>query len=285
MQNITLNNGLEMPQMGLGTYLLPEGEITQTAVENALKIGFRHIDTAHAYQNERSVGNGIKSSGVKREDIWISSKLWPNEYEGATEALNLMLQRLQTDYIDMVYLHQPVGNYLKAWQELEMAVKDGKVRALGISNFDFNDELFDTYVQQVQLKPAALQIECHPLAQREHWQQKIKENGGIKLESWYPLGGRESKGEILHHPTIVDIANAHQKSAAQIITRWHLQKGFSVIAGTVNVEHLKENIAAFDFELTAEEMERIKGMNEEKRYFNLKLEEIQKLFSEYKVVD
>lgn len=272
---ITLNNGVVIPQFGLGTYSLPEGETTYNSVLAALKAGYRHIDTAHAYRNERSVGKAIKDSGIPREEIWVTSKLWPNEYgEGKTLVqLDKMLARLGLEYLDLVYLHQPLGDYNGAWKELEKALKAGKVRAIGISDFDFNDELFNSIVEPAEIKPQIFQIECHPYAQRTHWQEMAAKNG-IVIESWFPLGGRDSHGEILRDPVINKIAEAHGRTAAQVIIRWHLQKGFCVVPGSSNPKHIQENIEAFSFELTDAEMEQIAALNKEKRYFTMTYDQI-----------
>ncbi len=283
---LTLNNGVVMPQLGIGTFMLAEGDVSKTAVLTALKKGYRHIDTAHAYANERSVGQAVKESGVPREEIWITSKLWPNEYgEGKTlPAIDKMLKRLGVNYIDLVYLHQPVGDYVGCWKELEKAVAQGKIRAIGISNFDFNDKLFDDFYAQMTIKPAAMQIECHPYAQRKHWQEKLKALN-IVLESWFPLGGRDSQGAILKDATINKIAAAHNKSAAQIIIRWHIQEGFAVIPGTDIPAYIEENINVFDFALSNREMEEIRSLNSEKRFFNMKLEDVQTRFGQYEIND
>ncbi len=283
---INLRNGAVMPQLGIGVYAIPDGEPTYNSVLTALKNGYRHIDTAHAYRNERSVGRAVKDSGVDRSEIWITSKLWPNEYgEGKTlVALDKMLDRLGVDYLDLVYLHQPLGDYVGAWKELEQALKQGKVRAIGISNFDFNDPLFDDFIAQMSTLPDAMQIECHPYAQRRHWQEKLREKG-ILLECWFPLGGRESKGEILRDPVINEIAKAHGKTAAQVILRWEMQEGLSAVPGSTNEAHIKENISIFDFSLTDEEMRRMRALDSEKRYFTRSFEEIKAWMGNYKVED
>lgn len=286
MPTLKLNNGAAMPQFGLGMYMIPDGNVSKNAVLTALKKGYRHIDSAHAYGNERSVGAAVKESGIPRNEIWVTSKLWCNEYgEGKTlAAIDKMLARFGFDYIDLVYLHQPVGDYTGAWKELETALKQGKVHAIGISNFDFNDEMFSDIVDKMTVKPDAMQIECHPYAQRKHWQEKTKANG-IVLESWFPLGGRESKGEILRDSTINEIAKAHGKSAAQIIIRWHIQEGFSVIPGTDNPDYIAENIDVFDFELNPTEMSKIRALNKEKRYFTMPYEQVRDRFGKYEIND
>ena len=187
-------------------------------------------------------------------------------------ALDKMLNRLGLDYIDLVYLHQPVGNYDKAWESLIEAQKQGKVKAIGISNFDKVESIFDSFIKTATIKPQAMQLECHPYAQRVHWQKKLKKYG-IVQENWYPLGGRQSNGLILKDPVINEIAKTHNKSAAQIIIRWHIQKGFAVIPGTSNPDYIKENIEVFDFKLTKDEMKKIEKLNTEVRIFNPPFEE------------
>lgn len=283
---LTLNNGVRMPQFGLGVYSIPAGDATYNSVLTALKAGYRHIDTAHAYQNECSVGEAVKDSGIERDSIWITSKLWPNEYgEGKTlKAIDRMLNRLGVEYIDLVYFHQAVGDYIGGWKEMEQALEMGKVRAIGISNFDVNDSIFDSLVETARIKPQIIQIECHPYAQRKYWQEKVKKYD-IKIESWFPLGGRDSKGEILRDKTINDIAQAHGKTAAQVIIRWHLQEGFSVIPGSSNPEHIRQNIEVFDFALTDEDMKKIRSLDREKRYFTMSYEDQKERFGNYIIED
>ena len=283
---IVLSNGAKIPQLGLGTYHLAEGKEAYESVLTALKEGYRHIDTAHAYQNERNVGKAIKDSGISRDQIWLTSKLWPNEYgKGKTlKAIDKMLNRLGIEHLDLVYLHQPVGDYLGAWKELEQALKSGKVRAIGISDFDVNDEIFDSLVEKVNIKPQIFQIECHPYAQRDYWHKMAKKHN-IKVECWFPLGGRESKGEILCDPIINKIAKAYKKSAAQVILRWHIQRGFIAIPGSSNPEHIKENISIFDFSLTDAEMAQINALNKEKRVFTMPYEEQKERFTKWVIED
>ena len=284
--HLTLNNGVVIPQFGLGVYSIPAGEVTYNSVLTALKAGYRHIDTAHAYRNERSVGQAIKDSGIPRDSIWVTSKLWPNEYgeEVTPKQLDKMLERLGLEYIDLVYLHQPLRDYNGGWRALEKALEAGKVRAIGISDFDFSDELFNSIVEPARIKPQMFQIECHPYAQREHWQEMAKKYD-IKIECWFPLGGRDSKGEILRDPVIGEIAKAHGKSTAQIIIRWHIQKGFCVVPGSSNPKHIKENIEVFDFELTQDEMTKMASLNKEKRYFNMTYKQIKEWMESYELWD
>ena len=273
---IQLGNGLQMPQFGIGTFGLPSNEVAKNSVLTALKLGYRHIDTAHSYNDERGVGEGIKESGVPREEIWLTSKLWPSDYnDGKTlEHIDEMLERLQVDYVDLLYIHQPIGNYVEAWKAMEKAVELGKVRTLGISNFDLTDEGFQTMVEQMTIKPAILQIECHPYAQRLQMREKAARYG-LAVECWFPLGGQMSQKQLLNDPVIKAIGEAHGKTAAQTIIRWHIQEGLSVIPGSSNPAHIAENLDVFDFSLTDAEMEQIRALNKEQRYFNMPLEALQ----------
>lgn len=275
---VQLNNGILMPQFGLGTFLQPSDEVCRQSCLTALKAGYRHIDTAHAYNDERGVGQAVKESGIPRSEIWITSKLWPSEYgEGKTlEAIDKMLTRLQTDYIDLLYVHQPVGDFVGAWRDMEKAVAMGKVRALGISNFDANDEVFEKIMTESRVKPAVLQIECHPYAQRLAMREKVKPYA-IQVECWFPLGGAMSNGALLKDSTIMKIAEAHGKTPAQVILRWHIQEGFSVIPGASNPDYIKENIQIFDFALSGEDMVAIRSLNKEKRFFNATYEQVEEM--------
>lgn len=283
---VQLNNGQWMPRFGIGTYNVPGDSVAEDAVSYALKCGYRHIDTAHAYRVERGVGKAVKESGIPRSEIWITSKLWPSEFgEGKTmEAIDKMLERLQTDYIDLLYVHQPMGDYRGAWRDMEKAVKQGKVRSLGISNFDASDSLFNDIMEFAEIKPAVMQIECHPYAQRKEWQQKTRQHN-IQLECWFPLGGEMSNGALFKDPTIQKIAKVHGKSPAQIIIRWHIQEGFSVIPGATRHDYIKENISVFDFYLTDEEMAQMRSLNKEKRFFNMDYKQAEKFVLNWKLDD
>ena len=283
---VQLNNGVLMPQFGLGTFMQPSDAICKQSCLTALKAGYRHIDTAHAYNDERGVGEAVKESGIPREEIWITSKLWPTEYgEGKTlKAIDEMLARLQTDYIDLLYVHQPVGDFVGAWKDMEKAVAMGKVRALGISNFDANDEVFNKIMSESTVKPAVLQIECHLYAQRLAMREKVKPYG-IHITCWFPLGGAMSNGALLKDPTIMKIAESHGKTAAQVILRWHIQEGFSVIPGATNPDYIEENIRIFDFELTDGEMAQIGSLNKEERFFNATLEQVENMVWNAKLSD
>ena len=271
---VKLNNGVLMPRLGLGTFQQGSDEVCRQSCLTALQVGYRHIDTAHAYDDERGVGQAVKESGVPRSEVWITSKIWPSEYgeDKTAEAINKMLKRLDTDYIDLLYVHQPAGDFVGAWRDMERAVEAGKVRTLGISNFDVSDSVFNLIMKEARIKPAVLQMECHPYAQRLDIREKTKANG-IQMECWFPLGGAMSNGALLKDSTIMKIAEAHGKSAAQVILRWHIQEGFSVIQGATNPDYIKENIQIFDFELTDEEMQTMRSLNKEQRFFNATLEQ------------
>ena len=275
---VQLNNGILMPQFGLGTFLQPSDAVCEQSCRTALKAGYRHIDTAHAYNDEAGVGRAVKESGIPREEIWVTSKLWPNEYgEGKTaQAIDAMLERMQLDYIDLLYVHQPVGDFVGAWKDMEKAVAAGKVRALGISNFDANDEVFNRIMEAATIKPAVLQMDCHPYAQRLAVREKAKTHN-IQVECWFPLGGAMSNGALLKDPTIMEIAKAHGKTAAQVILRWHIQEGFSGIPGASNPDYIKENIDIFDFTLTDDEMAEMRGLNKERRFFNMSLSDVERM--------
>lgn len=284
--NVQLNNGILMPRFGLGTFLQPNDSVCCNSVSTALKAGYRHIDTAHAYGDERGVGLAVKESGIPRNEIWITGKLWPSEYgEGkALAAIDRMLERLNTDYIDLLYVHQPVGDFVGAWKDMEKAVAMGKVRALGISNFDANDEVFQRIMRESTVKPAVLQIECHPYAQRVEMREKVRPYG-LHVTSWFPLGGAMSQGALLRDPEIMKIAEAHGKTPAQIILRWHIQEGLSAIPGATNPDYINENIGIFDFELTDGEMQTMRSLNKETRFFNMTLPQVEEMVRNYPLAD
>lgn len=288
---LTLNNGVQVPQLGLGTQIQrlesdasEDGrkllnDTSHDAVVAALQSGYRHLDTAHGYYNESGVGQAIIDSGIPREEIWVTSKLWPSEYgEGTTmQVIDDMLERLQLDYLDCIYLHHPAGDYMGAWKDLEEAYQQGKVRALGISNFDNWPEAFEAIIAGSEIKPQILQIECHPFAQRLETRQ-LAEQYDIQIECWYPLGHADDR--LLNDEVLSQIA-AHDKSVVQIILRWHIQEGFSVIPGSTNPDHIQENIEIFDFELSDDEMAQIRAMDqgEDGRYFNLDYEQMGMFFT------
>ena len=283
---VTLNNGHLMPRFGIGTFNDPGDSIACDAVAFALKNGYRHIDTAHAYRVERGVGKAVNESGIPRDEIWVTSKLWPSEYgEGKTmEAIDRMLNRLGLDYIDLLYVHQPMGDWRGAWRDMEKAVEQGKVHSLGISNFDAADSLYTAALEFAKIKPAVMQIECHPYAQRRHWQERTEQDS-IQLECWFPLGGAMSNGALFKDSEIIKIAEAHGKTPAQIILRWHIQEGFSAIPGATDHGFITENIDIFDFELTPEEMAAMRALDKEQRFFNMDYKEAEQFMLNWKMDD
>ena len=279
---LTLNDGNTIPQFGFGTYMI-EGDVeTEKVCSEALSLGYRHIDTAHAYQNERGVGEAVRKSGIPREDVWVTSKLWPSEYgEGVTsEAIDKMLDRLGTGYIDLLLLHQQFGDYMGAWKDMERAVKDGRVRSIGLSNFE-SDRL-EQVLGAAEIKPSVLQVECHPYYPQRELRKRIAPYGTV-IECWYPLGHGD-KG-LLGDPTIVALAEKCGKSPAKIILRWDIQEGNIVIPKTLNTEHMAQNIDVFDFELTEGDMECIANMDSGTRYFTLTLEQQENSLSRFVPAD
>lgn len=269
---LKLNNGMQMPQIGIGTFAISYQD-AKTACLEAFKNGFRHVDCATAYRVEGAVGEAMRESGIAREEFFISSKLWVSDYaNGKTIAsIDTILKRFQIDYIDLLYIHQPIGDYINAWKDMEKAVALGKVRSLGISNFDASKERFHSIVDSMKIKPVALQIECHPYAQRNDIREWVKPYN-IIIECWYPLGHGD-KG-LLSDPVIKKIADAHGKSIVQTILRWHMQEGFSAIPGSKNPVHINENINIFDFELSDNEMSAMRSLNKDKRFFNITIDQL-----------
>ena len=282
MKTIQLNDGNLIPQFGTGVFQVPDGKETLDVVKNALNLGIRHIDTAHAYQNERSVGKAVKESGINRKEIWITTKLWPSEYgEGITsQAIDKMLQRLDTNYIDLLLLHQQFGDYLGAWKDMEKAVKDGRVKSIGLSNFE--SHRLEEVLEHATIYPSVLQVECHPYYQQKELKKRIAKYGTV-IESWYPIGHGD-KG-LIQEPLFTQLAQKYHKTNVQIILRWHIQEGTIVFPRTMNPVHMKENLDIFDFELTAEEMNEIRALDNGKRFFTMTLEEQERNLGAWKPED
>lgn len=255
MTHITLNNGIEMPLVGLGTYQL-SSEDAQASTTYALDNGYELIDTANFYVNERGVGRGMRASSKAREDIFLETKIWPTSYESET-AIDETLERLGTDYIDLLLLHQYAGDIRTGYRHLEEAYKAGKVRAIGISNFPIEE--LRRLLGESEIKPSLIQVECHPYFPQTELKALLKEHN-IALQAWYPLGGR-GNASIMSEPVIAEIAKTHGKSPAQVILRWHVQLGHSIIPGSKTPSHIAENLDLFDFELTNEEMAQINGLD------------------------
>lgn len=261
MEFATLNNGVKMPMAGIGTFLLSPDE-AEASVLSALECGYRLIDTANAYVNEKAVGRAMKKSGVPREEIFLETKLWPSFYE-QEDAVEKTLERLDTDYIDLLLIHQPAGNYVAGYQLMEKAYKEGKVKAIGLSNFD--PEQIQEILDICEVKPAVLQTEVHPYSQEKELKELLAKEG-IVIQAWYPLGHGDKT--LIEEPEFAKLGKKYNKSNAQIILRWHIQDGNVVIPGSKNPTHIKDNFDLFDFELTGEEMKEIADIDQKKRYYH-----------------
>lgn len=264
MKYFKLNNGFEMPMAGIGVFTFTPKE-AQIAIENALKDGVRLIDTANAYQNEKATGRAIKNSCIDRKEIFLVTKLWPSVYESET-AVDDTLKRLDTDYIDLLFLHQPTDNWKSGYRNIEKAVKEGKVRSIGLSNFDvLSNELYVEAINFAEIKPQIVQVEAHPYFPQSEL-KKILAETSMGLMAWYPLGHGDKS--LIEEQIFTDLAKKYGKTNTQIILRWHIQSGNVVIPGSRNPKHIKENFDIFDFELTSEEMAEIAKINKNVRYYN-----------------
>lgn len=256
----TLHNGVQMPWFGLGVYKVENSEAIQ-AVKAALKAGYRSIDTAAYYQNEEGVGIGIKEAGIPREELFITSKVWNSDqgYDSTIKAFEASLKRLGLDYLDLYLIHWPVkGKYKETWKALEKVYKEGKVRAIGVSNFHIHH--LQDLLQEAKIKPMVNQVEFHPRLTQKELRQYCKEQG-IQFEAWSPL----MRGQLFDNDVLKEIGKKYNKTPAQVILRWDLQHEVVTIPKSVNEQRIIENASIFDFELTKEEMDRIDALNENKR--------------------
>lgn len=261
MEYATLNNGIKMPMAGIGTFLLTPDE-AEASVLSALQCGYRLIDTANAYVNEKAVGRAMRKSGIPRDEIFLETKLWPSFYE-QEDAVEKTLQRLGTDYIDLLLIHQPAGNYIAGYRLMEKAYKEGKVRAIGLSNF--TPEQVQEILDICEVKPAVLQTEVHPYSQEKELKAFLDKEG-IVIQAWYPLGHGDKT--LREEPLFTELAHKYGKSNSQIILRWHIQSGNIVIPGSKNPQHIKDNLDVFDFTLTDNELDRIAAMDQQKHYYH-----------------
>lgn len=259
---VRLSSGYDMPILGLGTYSL-HGATCINSVKTAIAAGFRKIDTASAYGNEEEVGQGVRESGVPREDIFVATKLYPNQYSNPEAAIEECLRKLDIGYIDLMLLHHPGANDVKAYKAMEKYVEAGKIRSIGVSCYYVKE--INEFLPQVNIKPVLVQNEVHPYYQDTEVMEHLH-NLGIVVEAWYPLGGRGHQKELLSDPVLSRIAAKHNKSVVQVILRWDLQRGVVAIPGSSNPDHIKENISILDFSLTDDEMAQIAALNRNEKH-------------------
>ena len=260
MEYAVLNNGVKIPMVGIGTFLLSPDE-AEASVLSALSCGYRLVDTANAYVNEKAVGRAMKKSGIPREEIFLETKLWPAFYE-QVDAVEKTLERLNTGYIDLLLIHQPAGNYIAGYRLMEKAYKEGKVKAIGLSNFQ--EKQIQEILDICEVKPAVLQTEVHPYSQEAELKKFLAKEGMV-IQAWYPLGHGDRA--LQQEPLFTQLGKKYGKSNAQIILRWHIQGGNIVIPGSKNPAHIKDNFDLFDFSLTDDEMAQIAALNKQKRYY------------------
>lgn len=264
MQHVKLNNGVEMPILGFGVYQIEDPEVCEQSVLDAIEAGYRSIDTAAIYGNEEAVGRAIKKSGVYREDLFITTKLWVSDagYEPAKKAFEASMKRLQLDYLDLYLIHQPYGDVYGSWRAMEELYHEGRIRAIGVSNF-YPDRLVD-FILHNEIAPAVNQIETHPFFQRKEYQELMQQKG-VQIESWGPFA--EGKNDLFHNEVLLAIAEEHHKSVAQVVLRWLIQRGVVVIPKSVHKDRIIENFNVFDFELNAQDMESIAVLETGKSLF------------------
>lgn len=258
MEYATLNNGVKMPMIGFGVFQVTDQRQCQQAVEDALGVGYRSIDTAASYMNEEAVGAAIKASGISRDELFVTTKLWvqDHEYDDTLRAFDTSMAKLGLDYLDLWLIHKPYGNYYAAWRAMERLYQEGRIRAIGVTSFS-SDRLLDLTMHN-EVRPAVNQIETHPFFVQEAARQFMKKEG-IQHEAWAPFA--EGHNDIFRNQVLSEIARTHRKSVGQVILRWHLQRGTVVIPKTVRRERMLENINVFDFALTDDEMQRISSLD------------------------
>jgi len=273
MENIRLYNGVEVPVLGIGTFMISPDD-TETSVYAALKLGYRMIDTANAYMNEEAVGKALKKAInegiVTREEVFVSTKIWATLYEKES-AVDDTLKRLDLDYVDLLFIHQPAGNYMAGYRMLEKAYRDGKAKSLGISNFE--GEKLEKLLADSEIKPHVIQMEAHPYCTEKEIRDRLAEYGTATM-GWYPLGHGD-RG-LVNEDVFTKLADKYRKSNAQIVLRWHTQMGFITIPGSKNPDHIRDNADIFDFTLTEEEMAEIAKLDGTKKYYHADEEQVEK---------
>lgn len=279
MQYVELNNGVKIPQIALGVFMIPEDEEAKKACLSAFQLGYRHIDSAHHYYNEAGVGAAVRECGIPREELWVTSKVWPDEYADES-AIDKMLARFGLEYLDLVILHQQVGDYIAGYKNLEKAYKAGKVRAIGLSNFE--SERLEEVLEIAEIKPQIIQVEGHPYFQQAALKERVAPYG-TRMEHWFPLGHGDAN--LINEPVFTELGKKYGKSNVQIILRWHIQMGNIPLPRSTNPAHQKDNIDIFDFQLTADEMEKIKALDQGKRYWTLTLEQQEEKFLDIKLAE
>ena len=267
-----MNNDQNCPVIGIGTFMLTPAD-AENSVREALNMGYSLVDTANAYVNERAVGRAIRTSNKQREEVFLSTKLWPSEYENPN-AVEETLERLGTDYVDLLYIHQPAGNWMAGYRQLEQAYREGKAKNIGISNFE--GHYFSELETKWEIIPQFIQVEAHPYFTQKELRTTL-DRYGIRLMSWYPLGHGDKS--LINEPLFTRLAAKYGKSPAQIILRWHTQMGFAVIPGSKNVTHIRENLNILDFTLTAEELAEIATLDKGERYYHRTEEQLRSFAS------
>lgn len=265
MQLITMNNGKTIPAVGFGVFMINDSALCKKSILTALEYGCRHIDTAQIYKNENEVGAALQESAIPREEIFLTTKIWPSNfgYEKCKASIQRSLNRLQVSYIDLVLLHRPYEDYIGAWKALEEAVAEGKIRSIGLSNF--NMEQVDKILKIGKIVPVVNQVECHPYEQQSELRKYIEQRN-IKMEAWYPIG--HGSQTLLTEQVFKTLSEKYGKSCVQIILKWHLQIGNIIFPKSTNPAHIKSNMEIFDFELTEEEMTKISQLDQHKPIFN-----------------